>query len=86
MLQNDYFKLKNIHFDNLLNIGNFIGKSNSPNSPSDPNANAIYDELKIYQGAMSLSDVLNDYQPNVCNFTLSPTTTTLSIKVFCQLY
>jgi hypothetical protein len=42
---------------NLLNIDNWIGKSNN----GDANPNAIYDEIKIYEGAMSSIAILNNY-------------------------
>ena len=42
---------------NMIRSSNYIGKSNS----QDPNANAVYDDLKIYFGAMSAADILNDY-------------------------
>ena len=47
--------------NNVQRTNNYIGKSFS----TDPNANAIYDEIKIYQGAMSQANVLNDYQNSV---------------------
>ena len=40
---------------------NFIGKSNTP---TDSNANGIYDELKMFSGALSPSDIFNDYNAN----------------------
>jgi hypothetical protein len=43
--------------NNVQRANNYIGKSNW----ADPNANAIYDEIKIYQGAMSQANVVNDY-------------------------
>ena len=36
----------------------FIGKSNWPN---EPNANAIYDDLKIFNGALDSSAVYNEF-------------------------
>jgi len=43
--------------NNVQRTNNYIGKSNW----GYPNANAIYDEIKIYQGAMSQANVVNDY-------------------------
>jgi hypothetical protein len=43
--------------NNVQRTNNYIGKSYS----TDPNAIAIYDEIKIYQGAMSQANVVNDY-------------------------
>jgi len=45
--------------NNLQRTSNFIGKSNWA---TDFNADAIYDEFKIYQGALSSSDIMNEYQ------------------------
>jgi hypothetical protein len=42
---------------NIIRKSNFIGKSNWP----DQNANAIYDDIKIYKGGMSADKVLEDY-------------------------
>ena len=44
--------------NNVQRASNFIGKSNWE---SQPNTNAIYDEIKIYRGAMSDDQVLADY-------------------------
>ena len=44
--------------NNLIRTSNYIGKSNWP---TIPNANAIYDEIKIYQGAMTQTQILQDY-------------------------
>jgi hypothetical protein len=45
--------------NNIIRTSNYIGKSNWG---VDPNADAVYDELKIYQGALSSSDIMNEYQ------------------------
>jgi hypothetical protein len=47
--------------NNLIRKSNYIGKSNWP---SDLNADAIYNELKIYQGAISSNEIMNEYQLN----------------------
>jgi hypothetical protein len=43
---------------NVARTSNFIGKSNWP---KDSNAIAIYDEFKIYQGALSFCNLMNEY-------------------------
>ena len=48
---------------NVTRMSNYIGKSNW----GDPNANAIYDDLKIYNGAMSAAEILNDYTTSSSN-------------------
>ena len=48
-----------LNLPNIINrTSNYIGKSNSG---SNPNAYAIYDDLRIYQGAMTAAQVLSDY-------------------------
>ena len=42
----------------LSTTNNYMGKSNSL---SHSNANAVYDELKIYERALQPNDVLSDY-------------------------
>jgi hypothetical protein len=42
---------------NVLRTNNYIGNSNSGYS----NALAVYDDIKIYQGALSSSCIMNDY-------------------------
>jgi len=42
---------------NVVRTNNYIGKSNSVYS----NALAVYDDIKIYQGALSSSCIMNDY-------------------------
>jgi hypothetical protein len=44
--------------NNILRTNNYIGKSNWV---GHLNADAVYDEFKIYQGALSSSDILNEY-------------------------
>ena len=44
--------------NNITRTTNYIGKSN---------LNAIYDELKIYQVALSPDDIMNEYQINANN-------------------
>jgi hypothetical protein len=48
---------------NIIRKNNYIGKSNW----NEPNADAIYDELKIYQEAFSSADILNEYKKNSKN-------------------
>jgi hypothetical protein len=43
--------------NNITRINNYIGKS-------DLNADAIYDEFKIYEGALSSSNIMNEYKIN----------------------
>jgi len=43
---------------NITRTSNYIGKSNFGN----PNADAIYDEFKIYQVALSSDEIMNEYQ------------------------
>jgi len=43
--------------NSIQRTANYIGKSNGQN----PNADAIYDEIQIYQGAMSSADILSLY-------------------------
>ena len=52
--------------NNVKRTTNFFGKSNWNGAP---NTNAIYDEIKIYSGAMSDAQVLNDFK-NIGGFTL----------------
>jgi hypothetical protein len=44
---------------NITRTSNFIGKSNWQR---DSDADAIYDEFKIYQGALSSDEIMNEYQ------------------------
>jgi hypothetical protein len=53
--------------NNITRTSNYIGKSNW----LDQNADAIYDEFKIYEGALSSSDILNEYQISSNNGKLS---------------
>jgi hypothetical protein len=48
----------------ILRKSNYIGKSNLA---TDSNADAIYDELKLYQGALSSNDIMNEYQKSSNN-------------------
>ncbi len=50
--------------NDLTRTTNYIGKSNWA---TNPNADAIYDEFKIYQGALSSSDIMNEYQISSSN-------------------
>ena len=43
--------------NNVIRNRNFIGKSNS----NDSNADAVYDELKIYSGSLTSNSILDDY-------------------------
>jgi hypothetical protein len=47
--------------NNIARTNNYIGKSNWA---SDSNADAIYDEIKIFKGALSSTDILNEYIGN----------------------
>jgi hypothetical protein len=49
--------------NNIIRRNNYIGKSNF----GDPNADAIYDEFKIYEGALSPDDLMNEYQISLNN-------------------
>ena len=42
---------------NVQRTSNYIGKSNWP----DANADAVYDDLKIYNEALAATDILNEY-------------------------
>lgn len=53
---------------NILRKSNFIGKSNLNSSE---NVNAIFDEIKIYKGALSKEEIKLSYDP-----ALNPTTST----------
>ena len=55
--------------NNITRKINYIGKSNWA---SDSNADAIYDEIKIFKGALSSTDILNEYitSSNNCIFKL----------------
>ena len=44
--------------NNITRTSNYIGKSNWA---SDSNADAIYDEIKIFKGALSSNDIMNEY-------------------------
>ncbi len=44
--------------NDVLRKNNYIGKSNWP---SDSNADGIYDEIKIYKGALSSNDIISSY-------------------------
>jgi hypothetical protein len=46
---------------NITRQSNYIGKSNWA---SDSNADAIYDEIKIFKGALTSNDILNEYIDN----------------------
>jgi hypothetical protein len=52
--------------NNLQRTSNFIGKSNRA-VDSNICADAIYDEFKIYQGALSSTDIMNEYQISLNN-------------------
>jgi hypothetical protein len=49
--------------NSILRANNYIGKSNFGNANTD----AVYDEFKIYQGALSSSDIMNEYQISLNN-------------------
>ena len=44
---------------NITRTSNYIGKSNWPTMS---NADAIYDEIKIFKGALISTDIMNEYQ------------------------
>lgn len=44
--------------NNVIRNNNYVGKSNWA---SNTNANATYDDLKIYNGSLSAAQILNDY-------------------------
>jgi hypothetical protein len=44
--------------NNIIRTNNYIGKSNWVNA----NADAVYDEFKIYQVALVPNDIMNEYQ------------------------
>ena len=46
--------------NNIQRTRNYIGKSNF--ASSDANADAIYDEIKIYQVALAPAEIINEYQ------------------------
>ena len=48
----------------VIRNSNFIGKGNFQD---DPNPNAIYDEIKIYQGALTPAEILNEYENGSIN-------------------
>jgi hypothetical protein len=45
--------------NNILRKSNYIGKCNWPNVS---NADAIYDEFKMYKGTFSSNDIMNEYK------------------------
>ena len=45
--------------NNIQRTSNYIGKNNWPTRPI---ADAIYDEIKIFQGALTSTDIMNEYQ------------------------
>ena len=53
---------------NIMRTSNYIGKSNWA---SNSNADAIYDEFKIYQGALSSKEIMNEFQISLDNGKLS---------------
>ena len=50
--------------NNVTRYNNFIGKSWSS---GDALADATYDDIKIYKGALQASDILNDYTSSLVN-------------------
>ena len=50
--------------NNIMRTSNYIGKDNWAGYP---NADAIYDEFKIYQGALSSEDIMNEFQISLDN-------------------
>jgi hypothetical protein len=54
--------------NNIIRTSNYIGKGNWA---SNSNADAIYDELKIYQGALSSKEIMNEFQISLDNGKLS---------------
>ena len=53
--------------NNITRTSNYIGKSNWA---SDSNADAIYDEIKIFKGALSSNDIMNEYTTSSNNSNL----------------
>lgn len=49
--------------NNLTRNLNYVGRSNSGN----PYPNAVYDDLRIYQGSLSAAQILNDYTTTSLN-------------------
>jgi hypothetical protein len=54
--------------NNIQRTSNYIGKSNRA---SDLIADAVYDEIKIYQGALSSNDIMNEYRNSSNNSKLN---------------
>jgi hypothetical protein len=70
--------------NNLNRTSNYFGKSNYDNISY---ADAIYDEIKIYQIALSSSQIMNEYQissnlTNIINICSTTTTTTQTTSYF----
>ena len=53
--------------NNITRTSNYIGKSNFENIS---NADAIYDEIKIFKGALSSNDIMNEYTTSSNNSNL----------------
>ena len=53
--------------NDTLNVPNNITRENNYIGKSDLNADAIYDEFKIYKVALSTNDILNEYQSSLIN-------------------
>jgi len=49
--------------NNITRISNFFGKSNN----RDQNADAVYDEIKIYQGVLTSAEIMAEYKNNSNN-------------------
>ena len=50
--------------NNIVRASNYIGKSNFA---SDANTNATYDEIKIYKGALTSDQIINEYNSSSNN-------------------
>jgi hypothetical protein len=66
---------------NISRTRNYIGKSNWP---WDSDADAICDEFKIFEGALSSSDIMNEYQISSNNGKINKNH--LIISIFYNIY
>jgi hypothetical protein len=64
--------------NNVIRKSNYIGKSSWS---TDSNADAIYDDMKIYQGALSSIAIMNEYNAQ-SNYGIFYKYTTADIHVF----
>jgi len=66
--------------NNVIRKSNYIGKSSWS---TDSNADAIYDDMKIYQGALSSIAIMNEYNTQ-SNYGIFYKYTTADIHVFSR--